>query len=227
MNAGWIDDITIGVIVGIVVAVTADYLRREAIKRRLRPPDKYRRVLFPFVGTAISYGALDAAIRLANADQATLVPVYLARVPMRLSLDAAITRQAGVAVDLLEAIEQRALKAGVPVDSRIVRGRTAQHALQELTECENYYRMLLPAASGTEDGLDAPAVAWALDHAPGEIIVLRPGSDAPARRRIPRWDNRAPLSGAHQARLRRGSPAPTLPLAWKSNPIAQAKPAAD
>ena len=38
------------------------------------------------------------------------------------------------------------------------------------------------------DTESAPAIAWALDHAPGEIIVLRPGSDAPARRRIPRWD---------------------------------------
>jgi nucleotide-binding universal stress UspA family protein len=217
MNWGWVDDVTIGLIAGILVAVTADYLRREATKRRLRPADKFRRVLFPFVGSAISYGALDAAIRLAHADEATLVPVYLARVPMRLSLDAAITKQGATAVELLEAIEQRALRAGVPVDSRIVRGRTAQHALQALTEHENYYRMLLPAASGTEDGLDAPAVAWALDHAPGEIIVLRPGSDAPARRRIPRWDNRAPLSGQHQARLRKGSPTPTLRPAWTPN----------
>ncbi|MBJ7458045.1 MAG: universal stress protein [Thermoleophilaceae bacterium] len=214
MTQSWTDDVTIGVIVGILVAVVADFLRREAIKRRLRPVDKYRRVLFPFVGSAISYGALDAAIRLANAEQATLVPVYLARVPMRLSLDAAITRQGATAVDLLEAVEQRALRAGVPVDSRIVRGRTGQHAMQKLTEDENYYRMVLPAASGTEDGLDAPAIAWALDHAPGEIIVLRPGSDAPARRRIPRWDNRAPVSGAHQERLRRGSPTPTLRPEW-------------
>lgn len=216
--SGWLDDVAIGVIVGILVAVAADRLRRNAIKRRLRPVDKYRRVLFPFVGSAISYGALDAAIRLANADTATLVPVYLARVPMRLSLDAAIKRQGMVAVELLEAVEQRALRAGVPVDSRIVRGRTGQHALQTLTEDENYYRMVLPAASGTEDGLDAPAIAWALDHAPGEIIVLRPGSDAPARRRIPRWDNRAPVSGEHQTRLRRGSPTPSLRAAWKQQP---------
>jgi hypothetical protein len=214
MTTAWLDDVAIGVIVGILVAVGADYLRREATKRRLRPVDKYRRVLFPFVGSAISYGALDAAIRLANADAATLVPVYLARVPMRLALDAAITRQGATAVELLEAIEQRALRVGVPVDSRIVRGRTGQQALQILTEEENYYRMVLPAASGTEDGLDAPAIAWALDHAPGEIIVLRPGSDAPARRRVPRWDNRAPVSGAHQTRLRRGSPAPTLRSEW-------------
>jgi nucleotide-binding universal stress UspA family protein len=184
----WLGDVSIGLIAGVIVAIAIDFVRRETIKRRLRPPDKQRRILFPFVGTAISYGALDAAIRLANAEQATLVPSYLARVPMRLSLDAALPRQGAAAVELLEAVEQRAGRAGVPVDSRIVRGRSGQHALQQLTESENYYRMVLPAASGTEDGLDAAAIAWALDHAPGEIVVLRPGSDAPARRRVPRWD---------------------------------------
>jgi nucleotide-binding universal stress UspA family protein len=184
----WARDVAIGVVAGIMVAVVADYIRRETVKRRLRPADKMRRILFPFVGTAISYGALDAAIRLANAEQATLVPSYLARVPMRLALDAGLPRQGAVAVELLEAIEQRAGRAGVPVDSRIVRGRSGQHALQQLTESENYYRIVLPAASGTEDGLDAAAIAWALDHAPGEIVVLRPGSDAPSRRRVPRWD---------------------------------------
>ncbi len=204
MNWNWLDDLAIGLIAGLLVAGAAEVTRRRTLRRRLLPADRDRRVLFPFVGKAISYGALDAAIRLASADHATLVPVYLARVPMRLSLDASIPRQAAVAVELLEAVEQRALRAGVPVDSRIARGRTAQHALQDLTETESYYRIVLPAASGIEDGLDATAIAWCLDHAPGEIVVLRPGGEAPVRRRYPRWDNSAPVSGEHQARLRRG-----------------------
>jgi hypothetical protein len=203
VNWNWLDDVAIGLIAGLVVAGAAELLRRRTMRRRLRPADRRRRVLFPFVGKAISYGALDAAIRLAKADDATLAPVYLARVPLRLALDAAIPRQGAVAVELLEAVEQRALRAGVPVDSRIVRGRTAQHALQRLTETADYYRIVLPAASGIEDGLDATAIAWTLDHAPGEIVVLRPGTEAPARRRFPRWDNRSPVSGEHQARLRR------------------------
>lgn len=186
----WARDITVGLIAGVIVTILAEALRRKLVKRRMRPADEHRRILFPFVGRAISYGALDAAIRLADAEQATLVPSYLARVPMRLSLAASLPREGDSAVDLLEAIEQRAGRAGVPADSRIVRGRTAQHALQTLTETENYYRIVLPAASGTEDGLDASAIAWALDHAPGEIVVLRPGHEAPAHRRVPRWDHR-------------------------------------
>lgn len=182
----WVTDISIGMVLGVVIVIAADFVRREITKRRMRPVSQDRRILFPFVGTAVSYGALDAAIRLADAEQATLVPCYLARVPMRMSLAAKLPRQGGIAVDMLEAIEQRALRAGVPVDSRVERGRTAQHALQPLTEKERYYRMVLPAASGIEDGLDAGAIAWALDFAPGEIVVLRPGSQAPARRRVPR-----------------------------------------
>lgn len=200
----WLIDVLVGVIAGASIVVAAEFARRQARRRRALPSSDGRRVLFPFVGSAISYGALDAAIRLARAEQATLVPVYLARVPMRLALDAAIKKQGAVAVELLEAIEQRAQRAGVAVDSRIVRGRTAQHALQQLTETEHYYRILLPAASGTEDGLDATAIAWCLDHAPGEIVVLRPGGTAPRRQRFPRWDNAEPVSAAHQARLRRG-----------------------
>ncbi len=175
----WLGDLGIGLLAGICVTVAAEFVRRATMKRRLRPPDRSRRILFPFVGAAISYGALDAAIRLANAEQATLVPSYLARVPSRLALDAALPKQGSNAVDLLEAADQRARRAGVTVDSRIVRGRTGQHALQTLVENENYYRIVLPAASGTEDGLDATAIAWALEHAPGEIVVLRPGADAP------------------------------------------------
>lgn len=203
MSWNWLDDVAIGLIAGMLVWLVAEQIRRRTARRRLLPDSRERRVLFPFVGSAISYGALDAAIRLASADDATLVPAYLARVPLRLPLDAAIPRQGAVAVELLEAVEQRALKAGVPVDARIVRARSAQHGLQCLADKGRYYRIVLPAASGTEDGLDATAIAWCLDHAPGEIIVLRP-SDAPARRRVPRWDNSAPVSGAHQARLRSG-----------------------
>lgn len=182
----WLTDISFGVVVGIVLVFAFEYARQTIRKHRMRPASRDRRILFPFVGSAVSYGALDAAIRLADAEEATLVPCYLARVPLRLSLTAKLPRQGEIAVDMLEAIEQRALRAGVPVDSRIERGRTAQHALQTLTEKERYYRMVLPAASGVEDGLDAGAIAWALDFAPGEIVVLRPGSQAPARRRVPR-----------------------------------------
>ena len=82
------------------------------------------RILFPFVGEALSTPAFDAALRLARAEGATLVPAYLAIVPLSVHLDTPLRKQAEAALPLLEAIEQRATKQGVPVDSRIEPGRS-------------------------------------------------------------------------------------------------------
>ncbi len=45
------------------------------------------RILFPFLGSDLSSRALEAALRLAAAEEATLVPAYLARVPLNLPLE--------------------------------------------------------------------------------------------------------------------------------------------
>ena len=79
-------------------------------------PAPTRRILFPYVGTQLSISALDAALRIARVENATLVPAYLAPVPMSMPLEAPIPRTCGRAFELQEAIEQRAAAAGVPVD---------------------------------------------------------------------------------------------------------------
>jgi nucleotide-binding universal stress UspA family protein len=136
-----------------------------------------RRILFPFVAHALSRQALDAALRLAVAENATLVPVFLARVSLDLPLDAPLPRQCAMAVPLLEAIEQRATEAGVPVDSRIERGRNHIHALRQAIAQERFDRIVMAAAAQESPGFDADDVAWLLDNAKGEIVILRPGAD--------------------------------------------------
>jgi nucleotide-binding universal stress UspA family protein len=136
-----------------------------------------RRILFPFAGSALSRRALDAALRLARAEDAVLVPVFLARVPLHMPLDTPLPRQADIANALQEAIEQRAAAFGVPVDARIERGRTYRHALRQTIEHERYDRIVLAGAAHGADGFDPDDVAWLLDNAEGEIVVLRPGSD--------------------------------------------------
>ncbi len=136
-----------------------------------------RRILFPFVTGALSQRALDAALRLARSDGATLVPVFLAQVSLDLPLDSALPRQCSLAMPLLEAIEQRATEAGVPVDSRIERGRNRRHALRQAIAEERFDRIVIAAASEGSPGFDADDVAWLLDNAPGEIVVLRPSGD--------------------------------------------------
>lgn len=152
-----------------------------AVRARHRdngPPLSARRILFPYVGTQLSVSALDAALRIAHAENATLVPAYLAPVPMAVPLDTPIPRACDAAFELQEAIEQRATAARVPVDGRIGRGRTVRHALRGLLEDEHYDRIVVAAATGRTDGLSTTDVAWLLEHAPGEVVVLRPSDQA-------------------------------------------------
>jgi hypothetical protein len=195
--------IVIVILGGALAALTAPRLRRRT--RRSSPPPlpapaSDRRILFPFVAEDLSERALAAALRLAVAEQATLVAVFLARVSLDLPLDAPLPHQCSMAVPLLEVIEQRAIEAGVAVDSRIERGRNRRHALRQAIANERFDRIVIAAASHGSPGFDADDVAWLLENASGEIVVLRPRPDGtkaaqPAERRPgpPRSSRSEPL----------------------------------
>jgi nucleotide-binding universal stress UspA family protein len=104
-----------------------------------------RRILLPFTGQDISRRAFEAAVRLAKAEDATIMPAFLARVPRTLPLDSPLPRQSAKGMPLLEAIEQRAAAQGVPVDARIARGRTYRDALQRLLNQESFDRIIVSA----------------------------------------------------------------------------------
>jgi hypothetical protein len=145
--------------------------RGRALSRR----ERVRRIAFPFTGEGPSEEALVAALRLARAEGATLLPVYLALVPLRLAVEVPLQAECDVAFRLLEAIEQRAARAGVPVDARIERGRTVRHALRELVAHDRFERMVVAAGSGRSgEGFTPEDVAWLLEQVPGELIALRP-----------------------------------------------------
>ena len=160
-----------------VVALTATHVQYRRLRPKKLPTAGAGRILLPFMAGALSQRALDAALRLARAEDATLVPVFLARVSMHLPIDTPLPRQSGLALSLQEAIEQRATAWGVSVDARIERGRTDRHALRQTFEHEHYDRIVLAAAARGSYGFDAGDVAWFLDNAAGEIVVLRPDSD--------------------------------------------------
>ena len=160
----------------VVVALAIAGAAYWALRVRERPATAApgaRRILFPFVGSELSRSALDAAIRLARAENATLVAAYLAEVPLTLPLDCALPRQSAEALPILEAVEQRAARSEVAVDTRIERGRTTRHALAELLEHERYDRIIAPAATADSDGFSPEDIAWLLEHASGEIVVFR------------------------------------------------------
>ena len=183
-----------------LAALTAIHFRNPARRSLKVPATRARRILFPFMANALSSRALDAAFRLAIAEDATLVPVFLAHVPLNVPLETPLPRQCAVALPLQEAIEQRATKAGVPVDARIEIGRDYRHALRRAIVTERFDRIVIAAASQGAPGFDARDVAWLLDHAPGEIIVLRASKDelltAPPRR--PRRRHRRVISRGYE-----------------------------
>ena len=115
----------------------------------------------PFSG-ALDRTVLDAAIRIARADEAVLVPAYLLVVPLQYPEDSAQKEQVAVAMPVLEAVEQAALRARVPVDARIEKGRSPTHALRRLWDVERFDRIVAPAP-----GFTPKELTWILTHAPG------------------------------------------------------------
>lgn len=134
-------------------------------------------ILLPFTGTEISQRAVDAALRLARAEGATLMPAYLATVPMQLPLECAMPAEAAKAMPMLEAIEQRAGLKDVRVDARIERGRSYRHALARLLEQESFDRVIVPATGSTAGGVTGDDLVWLLEKAPAEVLILRPGPE--------------------------------------------------
>jgi hypothetical protein len=167
----------LGVVILLALSLTglgATHLRYRRKPAARLPATDCRRILFPFIANALSPRALDAALRLARAEDATLVPVFLARVPLQLPLDTPLPRQSNIAIPLQEAIERRAARFGIAVDARIERGRTYRHALRQTMQNERFDRIVIAAAAHNNPGFAPEDIAWVLENAPGEIVALRP-----------------------------------------------------
>jgi hypothetical protein len=172
-----LDDVLLALVVGLAAVLAGALVGRRRVPRRLPPPHGAPRILVPFSGS-LDQTVLDAAIRLAHAEEAVLVPAYLLIVPLRYAEDSPLRDQVAVALPLLEAVEHAALRAGVPVDARIEKGRTLTHALQRLWEVERFDRVIVPAPTDGQVGFTEKELAWLLTHAPCETIVLKPRAAA-------------------------------------------------
>jgi nucleotide-binding universal stress UspA family protein len=171
----------VDILIPVVALVAGAAIAFVLLRRRSDDPPSTARILFPFVGSELSERALEAALRLARAENATLVPAYLAAVPLPLTLDGPLPRRCDEAFAVFEAIEQRAARAAVPVDARIARGRNARHAMRLLMAEVPARRIVVAAADpGRHDGFSVDDVAWLLRNAPREVVVLRPDPAAPA-----------------------------------------------
>jgi nucleotide-binding universal stress UspA family protein len=166
--------LALGVAAG--VGIGALRARRAAALPRDARPTATRQILLPFTGTTLSRRALEAAMRLAKVEEATLMPAFLATVPLHLGLETPLPRQSAIGMPLLEAIEQRATAQQIPVDARVERGRSYRHALRRLLERERFDRIVISAATDNDPrtGLSGDDLLWAIDHANAEVMILRP-----------------------------------------------------
>ncbi|HEV7482762.1 MAG TPA: universal stress protein [Solirubrobacterales bacterium] len=167
------------VVVALLAGLGGGYLiaRSRLRGRRSERPEAVHQILLPFTGTEVSRRAVDAALRLAAAEGATLMPAYLAAVPKSLPLECPIPNEASRAMPMLEAIEQRARAQGVPVDARIERGRSYRHALERLLAHESFDRVVAPASATGATGISGDDLVWLLRKAPAEVLILRPGPE--------------------------------------------------
>lgn len=163
----------------VVISAALATLLTALVARQLRRPaprlsKRGKRILVPFTGGALDATVLAAAIRIARAEDATLVPAYLIVVPLEFRAEAPMQQRVGVAMPLLEAVEHQALRSRVPVDARVESGRTPIHALQRLWAAERFDRIVVPAPAGRAPGFTPKDLAWMLTHAPSETLILRP-----------------------------------------------------
>jgi hypothetical protein len=136
------------------------------------------RLLVPFTDRHLDETVLEAALRIARAQEAVLVPAYLLVVPLEFSLEAPVQHdELARAMPILEAVELAARRARVPVDARIERGRSPIDALTRLWQAETFHRTVVPAPSPGHAGFSPKDIGWMLEHAPGEVLVLRPAPD--------------------------------------------------
>jgi hypothetical protein len=158
---------------GLAAVLAAALVATRGIRLR-RPRSGARRILVPFTGGTLDETVLTAAIRIAQAQDATLVPAYLLRVPLQYPEDSPVASEVEVALPLLEAVEHAALRRGVPVDARIEKGRTPTHALRRLWDVEHFEWIVAPAPNGGQGGFTFKDVTWILEHAPTETVLLKP-----------------------------------------------------
>jgi nucleotide-binding universal stress UspA family protein len=166
--------VVVGVLIGLVVGYWLPPHGRRAASERPRP---VRTILLPFAGRAISRRAFEAATRLARAENATIMPAFLARVPMHLPLDTPLPAACSYGMPLLEAVEQRFASLGLPVDARVSRGRSYRDALRHLLAQEHFDRIIISADEFPTAGLHEDDLLWLLERVPAEVMILRPAPD--------------------------------------------------
>jgi hypothetical protein len=162
------------VCVAAAAGVAVGYFLTRRGARSGNEPRQGGRILVPCTGSVISYRTVDAVVRLAKSEGATIVPVLLERVPRELPLETALLPDSSRGIESVDAIQAKAAAAGVAVDPRVARGRSYRDALRRLLQEEWFERTIVLPSSSQDLGRSVEDVQFLLEQVPGEVMILRP-----------------------------------------------------
>ena len=109
-----------------------DLTSHYKIQHRERPPSfvelEYRSAIVPIFGTDVDAAALRTAAKLVG-EGAAVEAVYVLRIPNQLSLEAGLEEEEQLGLSVLESAKVAGRKAGLKVQTRLIRTRNPGHAL--------------------------------------------------------------------------------------------------
>jgi APA family basic amino acid/polyamine antiporter len=168
-----------------------DLTSRYKIERRERPAFfvelEYHSAIVPIFGTDVDASALRAAAKLVG-EGATVEAVYILRVPNQLSLDAGLHDEEQLGLSVLESAKIAGRKAGLKVETRLIRTRSPGAAIVEEAERRKAEIIYLGTAHAppSERAL-GPTASYLLAHRPCRVVI----ETAPADGRAPTVNGRS------------------------------------
>jgi APA family basic amino acid/polyamine antiporter len=152
-----------------------DLRSRHKIERRERPAFfvelEYRSAIVPIFGADVDASALRTAAKLVGED-AIVEAVYILRVPSQLSLDAGLEEEERLGSSVLESAKVRGRKAGLKVQTRLIRTRNPGAAIVEEAENRGAEIIYLSTAHApaSERAL-GPTASYLLAHRPCRVVI--------------------------------------------------------
>jgi basic amino acid/polyamine antiporter, APA family len=134
----------------------------------------YRSALVPIFGTDVDASALRAAARLVG-EGAVVEAVYVLRVTNQLSLDAGLHEEERLGLEVLESARVIGRKAGLKMQTRLIRTRNPGLAIVEEAERSGSEIIYLGTAHApsSERSL-GPTSSYLLAHRPCRVVIEMP-----------------------------------------------------
>jgi APA family basic amino acid/polyamine antiporter len=155
-----------------------DLRSHHRIAHRERPASfvelEYRSAIVPIFGTDVDANALRTASKLVG-EGAMVEAIYVLRVPSQLSLDAGLDDEEQLGMKVLETAKRRGRRAGLNVQTRLIRTRNPGAAIVDEAERRQAEIIYLGTAHAppSERAL-GPTASYLLAHRPCRVLIETP-----------------------------------------------------